>query len=195
MEAKGLLFPPHPNVTVRLVQSRLRELQAMTPPDDSGPWSLAHADTDPEEARLILDVAAYVDEITDGRMWLAKNLARWVARVRRAAPTVPVEWAYGIAWGYQFSNANKSSARCLDLVLGIKPWEQQNREGQWESVRERCRKIGGRDADFVLTLARWRAVIEVSTTADLTAEPLDGSRQLETADREKARQNAEIGQQ
>ena len=88
MQVNGLLTHPHPNVTIRLVQSRLREMQQMTPPDESGPWSVI--DADPEDARRVLDVAAYLADVTDGRLWLTRELAGWVSRdtagiARRAA--------------------------------------------------------------------------------------------------------------
>jgi hypothetical protein len=161
------------SVSERTIARRIHDL---VPVDPSGPWSLADADADPEEARLILDVVAYMDEITDGRIWLTRNLAHWIARVRRAAPTVPAEWAYGLAWGYQSSSASPSSSRCLDLVLGIKPWERELREDQWDSIRKRCRKLGGVHADAMLALARWRAIGELSETAMQTAEPLTDGR-------------------
>src|SRR5215203_4346250 len=77
MEAKGLLSYPHPDVTLRLVQSRVR---GMTPPDDSDPWSLTSAD--PDEAQLVLDVVADAFRSTQGRVWPSKAHVAQIARLR-----------------------------------------------------------------------------------------------------------------
>jgi hypothetical protein len=125
MELKGLLFPPHPNVTVRLVQSRLHDLQEMTPPDESGPWCLSEAE--PDEAALVLDVVADVFDSTQGRVWPSRAHVAEIARLRRVVPEIPADWADSIAQAYQRCAAEGRDARYLDFALGARPWETAER--------------------------------------------------------------------
>jgi hypothetical protein len=116
MAVKGLLFPPHPNVNVRLVQSRLREMQQMTPPDESGPWSFAESNA--EEARLILPVlAAVLEQPAGDGATISRDIAAWIVRIRTAAPTLPPWHAYGYAILYRAAAAHKQDTRELDRRL------------------------------------------------------------------------------
>jgi hypothetical protein len=125
MQVNGLLTDPHPNVTVRLVQSRLREMQGMTPPDESGAWSLP--DADPEEARLVLDVVADVFQSTQGSIWPSKSHVAEIARLRKAVPDIPPLWAHQVAQAYQLCAAQARDSRYLDFALGARPWESVER--------------------------------------------------------------------
>ena len=145
MQVNGLLTHPHPNVTIRLVQSRLREMQQMTPPDESGPWSVI--DADPEDARRVLDVAAYVADVTDGRLWLTRELAGWVSRIRQASPDVPPAWAYALARAYRTLSKQppeQQDARPLDIVLAAEPWQSEERASWYRELVQRSERELGR---------------------------------------------------
>jgi hypothetical protein len=104
-----------------------RLVKKLMPPDDSGPWSFAdldRGDGDPEEARLVLDVLPVIVEYTGGRVWPSRNLARWIVRVKRAAPTIPPWTAYVYARLYQVQPPDDPNTRLLDLLLALRPWDR-----------------------------------------------------------------------
>src|SRR5437868_6675359 len=67
----------------------------LRPPDPSGTWSFALAD--PEDAALILPIAAEVLERTEGRHRLTNAEAKEITRLRRAIPDLPPFKAYQLA--------------------------------------------------------------------------------------------------
>lgn len=115
-----------PRLSLRTVQRMVRELK---PDDLSGRWSMAEAD--PEEAALVLDALAFLFDETEGRAWLTKDRARWIARIRTACPTIGIEMALWAAWRYQRLHATGGDTRYLDLLLGARPWEGSEENRQW----------------------------------------------------------------
>src|SRR4051794_1240718 len=93
--AKGLLSGDN-DVSLKTVQRRVREFARLDP---SGPWSMVEAD--PEEARLVLDVSAFVYSETEGRAWISKERAKWIVRVRVTCPTIPIVLINWVAREYQ----------------------------------------------------------------------------------------------
>jgi hypothetical protein len=104
---------------VKTIQNWARKL---SPPDPSGPWTLDEK-SDPEEARLVLEVLPEIVDWTHGRLWPTREMALWIARVRIAAPTIPPRLAYVVARAYRVMTAQKQDARELDLFLGLRIWE------------------------------------------------------------------------
>jgi hypothetical protein len=101
-----------------------RMVDRLKPANVSGPWSFAE-ETNPEDAGLALEVLAQVYDRTDGRVWLTKELAAWVIRLRRAAPDMPASWAYVLAWQYSAATTTQGEQDerpMLDLVFALQPW-------------------------------------------------------------------------
>ena len=100
-----------------------RMVDRLSHADVSGPWSLED-EAVPEDASLALEVLAQVYDRTDGRVWLTKDLATWVIRLRRATPDMPASWAYVLAWQYvaEASKQQDQENRLLDVVVALKPW-------------------------------------------------------------------------
>lgn len=129
---EGLLSDPHPLISESTVVRRVKQLKTT---DESGPWSAI--DAYPEEARLILEVAAEVYRQTEGRVWLTNEVARLVAQVRALAPSAPILWAHGLARAYLISKARKLETRGLDLTLAMEPWKDRERAIAWsQTLRE-----------------------------------------------------------
>ena len=111
------LNDPHPALAERTIQRRVSALKHQ---DSSDPWSLVGAD--PEVARLVLDVLLDTFVWTDGRVWLTREVARWVACVRLVSPTIPLAWAY--LFGLQYQRCGEDDdCRHLDLLLAATPWD------------------------------------------------------------------------
>ncbi|MDQ3695450.1 MAG: hypothetical protein M3464_17775 [Chloroflexota bacterium] len=98
--------------------------------DTTGPWSLTEA-TDPQEPALVLDVILHMNAVSQGRVWLSKDQARLVARVRRTAPEIPPQWAYVMASMYQQARDRDGDLRTLDLVMAVAPWRRTGAPGAW----------------------------------------------------------------
>lgn len=110
-----------------------RLVDTLRPRDTSGPWSFS--DSDPAAARLVIDVVAWAFQMTEGRVWLTNELARWVGRIRETSPGVPAGWAYNLAVAYQSAEKRRQDTRILDIVLATKPWDveaegSENDEGE-----------------------------------------------------------------
>jgi hypothetical protein len=137
LEGMGLIGGKNP-VSEKTIARRIHEL---APPDTSGSWSFL----DPEpEARLVLDVAAYVVDVTDGRLWLTKELASWVARVRVASPDIPPPWAYVLARAYRTLDKQppaKQDARAIDLVLATQPWLSDEQADWYREIMHRADRL------------------------------------------------------
>jgi hypothetical protein len=119
LNRQGLLSEPHPTFHPRTIERMVQKLKVS---DESGPWSLAEAET-PEDAQLLLDVVLHIPLWTQGRVWISKDLAKWILRVRKASPTVPIDWAYRLARRYQARHAAGEDTRYLDLILASQSWE------------------------------------------------------------------------
>ena len=135
LKAEGLLDDPNPTISLRLVQDRKAKL---SPSDSSGAWSLTSAAA--EDARLVGDVFAYIVDQSGFRVWLTRDVAAQVIRVRATAPDVPAPWAYSIAYALWFRVAKAVrdegippeplDLRYVDLVLSARPWVSPER-AEW----------------------------------------------------------------
>ena len=64
-----------------------RMVGKLVPHDESGPWSLR--DATPDEARVELEVLVDMFERTEGRVWLTKEVARWIVKILRPRLSFP----------------------------------------------------------------------------------------------------------
>ncbi len=114
------------NISLRTIQRRIVEL--VPPPGPA--WTLAAPDWG--KAELVLPVLAEVIERSEGRVReISRDLAKWIVRVRRAAPTIPLWDAYELAVAYQRSAQGAKGAlplAALDAYLAFRPWEPQGAE-------------------------------------------------------------------
>jgi hypothetical protein len=101
-----------------------RLVDKLKPEDPSGPWSSAEADSEsPGDARLVLDVVASIFHSTDGRVWPSKAHVAEIARLRRAVPDIPWDWAHGLARAFRLCREQGRDSRHLDIALGERPWQ------------------------------------------------------------------------
>lgn len=103
------------------LRSVQREVSKCRPPE-TGWWSLADGDADPDDAALVLPVLAETIEAS-GERWqrFGKDLAGWIVKVRVAAPDIPPLWAFSIATAYR-GQKDADSAAGLDQLLAFAPW-------------------------------------------------------------------------
>jgi hypothetical protein len=105
----------------------------VTPSDLSEPWRLDEMSGG--EIRLVLPVLATVLELTEGRTrHLTGAEARWIVRLREAAPDLPLWDAYRVARWYIARAADKSLTQDMDLLLAFAPWRESSR---FENALER----------------------------------------------------------
>jgi hypothetical protein len=114
-----------PASDIPLLRQVQRVVQDLTPRDQTAPWSLG--DADPDEVRAVLDVLVDVALESDGRVvHFTVREASWIARVRRAAPTLNGLSVRGFAREYMLRQDAQQSAADLDLALAT---GQRMREG------------------------------------------------------------------
>lgn len=99
--------------------------QADDATDQSGLWSLLVADTD--DATLVLPVLAEVTRRMGQEVDLTISMAGWIARVRRAAPDIPLWEAWTTAALYRLleSRADVEAARERDRWLSLGLWNPE----------------------------------------------------------------------
>jgi len=118
--------------SLRTVQ---RYVKKFTAKDTSEPWTWAEADG--EEAALVLPVLGAVMERTEGRVThFTKEQAKWVAKVRGAAPDLDAWYAWGVAMAYRVAaeEGGEADRASLDALLAFAPWrslEATERFLQW----------------------------------------------------------------
>ncbi len=108
------------SISERTIRDRINRLR---PPDTSGPWSMA--DADPEDAALVLPVLAEAIEWSGGHSRrFSKAVARWIVKVRVAAPDLPVSWALNVAEAYRAAEerSDGEELESLDQMLAFAPW-------------------------------------------------------------------------
>lgn len=98
---------------------------------DAQPFSLLTFDAD--DARLVLPVLAHLRTVTDAPWALTQDVARWIVRVRKAAPDVAPYTAFQFAIRYLSAQTRpvEMSARMppisdLDTALAIAQKEAQS---------------------------------------------------------------------
>ena len=104
--------------TERTIYNILRDL---TIHDDSEEWQFA--ETDGDEAALILPVLADIAHATQGhRTSITNREAGWVVRLRRAVPDLAPLWAYAYARHYILRLQREQPTTDLDMLLSFAPW-------------------------------------------------------------------------
>ncbi|MGD0764805.1 MAG: hypothetical protein ABR978_00665 [Dehalococcoidia bacterium] len=100
-----------------------RAVKEIVPPDTSDPWSPTDADT--YAAELVLPVLAEaIEQSGGGWQRFSKDLARWIVKVRNAAPDMPALWALNTAQAYRAAAEKSDSQEIegLDQMLAFAPW-------------------------------------------------------------------------
>jgi len=119
--------------SLRTIQRRVAEIAP--PPGDA--WTLAGPDWG--KADLLLPVLAEVIERSGGRVrTIPRDLAKWIVRVRRAAPTLPPWEAYELGVEYQRAAQGVKGAlplAFLDAYLAFQPWTPEGAE-RWQRALE-----------------------------------------------------------
>jgi hypothetical protein len=111
----------------RTVQRKVRAARGR---DAGTRWCFAEAD--PEDARLVLPVLAALLEKTQGRVWLTKDTADWIVRLKTAAPTLPDDYStYIYARTYQ---RDGEKVLWLDRFLAFRPWESNDAYARYQKV-------------------------------------------------------------
>lgn len=118
----------------RTIRRRIAESKLL---DTSGPWTLARASGG--VAALVLPVLGAVLDHTQGRVaGLTKEQAKWVVKVRRAAPGLDPWYVWRVAAAYQVADQKGTDAdrESLDALLAFAPWrslEAAERFREWAS--------------------------------------------------------------
>jgi hypothetical protein len=124
-------------------------------PDRSNKWTFStHCeDYDPESARLVLDMLAWVSyastppaELKGGAKitHITVEEAKWIIRLRRAYPDMPNEWIWHFARRYVALEVRNESTAPLDKFISAKFWQVQ-KDTSSEAVREAWAAADGRD--------------------------------------------------
>ena len=107
--------------TVPTLRSIQRLVSEWTPLEDTDPWRLEHADG--ADAALILPVLRAVIARTQGRVLsLTIGEAKWIVRLREAAPDIPPWAAYQLARMYLTNKAAGLDTDALDRIIAAAPW-------------------------------------------------------------------------
>jgi hypothetical protein len=147
--------------------------------DTSGPWTWA--DADGEEAALVLPVLGAVLDHTQGRIaGFTKNQARWVLKVRRAAPDLDPWYVWRVAAAYQLAvqKGTEADRDSLDALLAFAPWRSQEamdrfvrwaqqRRPNWLFTRQPDVVVGGRTAISGVILG---SAVGLSIALDIVVE-------------------------
>jgi hypothetical protein len=98
-----------------------RYVAKILPPEAGARWSMA--DADPEDAALVLPVLGEAILQSKGH-WrrFGVELARWIIKVRRAAPDIPPLWALYVAEAYRANEQLDEALESLDQMLALAPW-------------------------------------------------------------------------
>jgi len=113
-----------------------RRIAKLMPPQSAEPWSLTGGD--PEEAAQVLDVAIIVFKQTQGRIWLDRETAGLVARLRQIDPSLPQWIFYLMALRYLVRAKEGKDTRDLDIMLGVQPWRGENEVEYFVNILTTC---------------------------------------------------------
>jgi hypothetical protein len=106
----------------------IKRIEQEKTPDTSGPWLFASTKvetTDPANARHVLDLLAYVIELSDRRITELTNLeAEWIIRLRQARPEMPEKDVWELVRGIiDYSSDDRQRLhRHVQGVLAFQPW-------------------------------------------------------------------------
>ena len=114
----------------KTVQRRYNRMRAADP---SREWRLADAKPD-EDSSFPLEVLATVISRTGGLVThLTTAQVQWLHRLRRAAPDLPVRFAYRLALGYMARLAKDEDTHELDCFLAFGPWRSTEDQARFEA--------------------------------------------------------------
>ena len=104
--------------------------------DDSDPWELAEAEAD--EAALVLPVlAAIIEKTEERRSHVTQDQAKWIVRIRRAAPDLNAWMVYLIALNYMACAEHGVPHNHLDAYLAFAPWRSQVDRWRYNKATEK----------------------------------------------------------
>lgn len=121
---------PNPVPNPKTIQRIWREWTT----DDSEAWRFADEDMTPEDARLVLEVLDALNATADHdeKNWnsaqprvrtVTKVEAKWIVRISRTAPRVPVNWCYALARAYIAAEAAGRNTQPLDRLMASRIWD------------------------------------------------------------------------
>jgi len=106
---------------LRTIQRMVRDISIV---DKSGEWSIA--DSEPEDARLVLDV--FADGCANGYLFhISKDLANWVVRVKKIALGAPAQIVFFLAFLYLTRDDTGVEIKGLDGYLAFTPWKEDRK--------------------------------------------------------------------
>ena len=102
--------------------------------DPSAPWSLANCDG--LEGELVLgELGKLIFETKGDVTQLTVNEARWLLKVRQAAPEISSAGAFIVAKVFMFNTSQNISVLDLEQMLAFRPWQSQEAcTKYWDSV-------------------------------------------------------------
>ncbi len=126
LEARGI--PPARRPSRRTIE---RIVKSLTAEDRSPPWGLGDLAAS-EDAALVLPVVRAYLNITSMRaparsprdFYITRAEARWIIRVRRAAPDLHVFDVYRMARAYLAREVRRLPTFDLDALLAFEPWNE-----------------------------------------------------------------------
>ena len=81
-------------------------------------------------------------------------MARWLVRVRTAAPDIPPDWALALARSYRVHRDDDwENVRYLDMVLILRPWVSESDLDWFVYTVQRSRRLLGEPTILQFTLS------------------------------------------
>lgn len=119
---KGARLP-----TIRTIRRHIKG-----PVDESGSWHLGDLGVDDG---LVLPVLEAIIRASHGRRrYVTKATAKYIVRVRKAAPSLLPWGAYVAATEYQHTEERKEPTAGLDAWLAFAPWEDDEHQRRYDDA-------------------------------------------------------------
>jgi len=162
--------------SVRTVQDIVKEVKVH---DSSDRWSLVNSD--PGTVGIVLPVLAAVIRRSKGRRFLTTAEARWVVRVRKAAPDLPAIAIYQLARLYMQRQESGHSVADLDSFLAFAPWRGR---AFWNSYKEAAEERWIERPILPWTFGQYRDMLHRLglTDASLDEKPVDFEKLMQPGD-------------
>jgi hypothetical protein len=109
-------FTPAEVPSLRSIQSLARSVRGRKEISQARPWRLA--ESEPEDIPAILPVLLASLEVSDRRHALTGAEADWVVRISHAAPDIPADLCYRLAFRAAFMGGPPG----IELYLACAPW-------------------------------------------------------------------------
>jgi len=112
-------------ISKRSVYGILQEYRSASGADSQSgnQWTMASDGFTADDARLILPVLGHVLRRNPPLgAWMTEAKARWVVRVRRAVPDLPVEHVLPVAAAYAYAVDRGESCEHIDRFLALEAW-------------------------------------------------------------------------